>query len=83
MKVDVKYNENTAFAMLVELIGEVLRSSEELLVPIKKESFSIFLKGCIILWKQFRESLLEFAKEVNEEIILKKKAMEGENFEEI
>ena len=83
MKVDVKYNENTAFAMLIELIGEVLRSSEELLVPIKKESFSIFLKGCIILWKQFRESLLDFAKEVNEEIILKKKAKEGENFEEI
>lgn len=83
MKVDVKYNENTAFAMLVELIGEVLRSSEELLVPIKKESFSIFLKGCIILWKQFRESLLGFAKEVNEEIIFKKKVKEGENFEEI
>ena len=83
VKVEVQYNENIAFGILIELLGNVLRSSEELDARTKQEAFSSFLQGCIILWKQYRESLLGFAHKVNEELIVKKQAEEGKNIEEI
>ena len=83
IRVDVQYNDNIAFGMLIELLGDVLRSSEELDGGTKQEAFSSYIQGCIILWKQYRESLLGFAHKVNEELIVKKQAEEGKNIEEI
>lgn len=64
-------------------MGKVLRSSEELDAEIKKEGFTVFVNGCIILWQKFRESLLDFAKKVNEELIVKKQVEENKEWEEI
>ena len=80
---DYSYEENLAFAKSIQLLGDVLRGSEELGVEKKSEAFSIYIKGCVILWKQFRESLLEFAKRINEDLILKKKITDGESYEDI
>lgn len=82
-KENVQYDENEAFALLIELLGKVLRSSEELDAEIKKEGFTVFVNGCIILWQKFRESLLDFAKKVNEELIVKKQVEENKEWEEI
>lgn len=75
-KAKIKYNENLSFALTVDLLGRVLKSSEEIDNITKHEALKIYASSCLILWKQFRESLLNFANKINEEIIAKKKADE-------
>ncbi|MCH5259590.1 MAG: metallophosphoesterase [Lachnospiraceae bacterium] len=82
-RTNIEYDDNAAFSLLIELLGKVLRSSEELEATVKKDGLSVFISGCIILWQKFRESLLEFAQAVNEEIIVKKQVKENKNFKEI
>lgn len=82
-RMEVNYTENDAFELTIDLLGNVIRTSEELLAEDKKVAFDFYLKGCVIVWQRLRESLLNFAKKVNEEIILRKKAEEGCEFDEI
>lgn len=70
-KAEVRYNENISFALSVDILGRILRNSDELSNEIKKQTLEIFIKSCLILWKQFRESLLSFASKLNDEIMSK------------
>lgn len=82
-KKDINHSKINDFSMLIELLGIVIRNSEELDANLKEESFSLYIKGCKILWKFFREGLLSFAKEFNKEILLDKYINEGNDINEI
>lgn len=73
-KEKINYNENFSFALTVDLLGRVLKSSEELDNTTKQNAFKSYSKSCLLLWKQFRESLLNFANKINEEILLTRRA---------
>lgn len=71
-KAEIQYNENLSFALTVELLGRVLKSSEELGNITKREALGTFVNSCLVLWKQFRASVLNFACKINEEIFARK-----------
>lgn len=70
-KAEVQYNENISFALSVDILGHIFKNSDEVDNEIKKHTLDIFIKSCLILWKQFRESLLSFASKLNDEIMAK------------
>ena len=81
-KANIHYNENMTFALTVELLGRVLKSSEELENATKQEALQIFISSCLVLWKQFRESVLSFASKINEEIIASQKEDSNESLKD-
>ena len=70
------------FALTVELLGRVLKSSEELENVTKQEALQIFISSCLVLWKQFRESVLSFASKINEEILASQKEDSNESLKD-
>lgn len=81
-KANIHYNENMTFALTVELLGRVLKSSEELENVTKQEALQIFISSCLVLWKQFRESVLSFASKINEEILASQKEDSNESLKD-
>lgn len=81
-KAEVQYNENLSFALTVELLGRVLKSSEELENITKQKALVTFVNSCLVLWKQFRTSILNFACKINEEILAEKKEDSDESLKE-
>lgn len=78
-----EYSDDLVFYLTADLLGEVLRSSEELTAEDKKLAYKTYLNSCIVLWKQFRNSLLEFIKLATDEWILQQKKMEDCDDDEI
>lgn len=68
-KAKINYDENISFALTVELLGCVLKNSEEIDNTVKQEAFNIYISSCLIIWKQLREMLLNFASEIKSQII--------------
>lgn len=72
-----KYNPNgvmivgdsQSFERLLSVLGFTIKNSEELNATMKDEAMGIYIKGCHVLWNNFSDLLLKFAKEVNSEII--------------
>lgn len=81
-KAEIHYNENITFALTVELLGRVLKSSEELENTTKQEALQIFISSCLVLWKQFRESVLSFASKINEDILASQKEDSNESLKD-
>lgn len=81
-KSNIQYNENASFALTAELLGRVLKSSEELENITKQEALQTFVNSCLVLWKQFRESVLGFASKINEKILADKKDESSESLKD-
>lgn len=82
MKKEKNVTEDVAFSCGLELLGSIIRNSEELDAEIKKNAFSLFITGCLVVWKDFRNRLLDYAKIANE-IILSEAQKNESNVEEI
>lgn len=54
-----------SFDKLLSILGFSIKNCEEVSANLKKESMRVYLKGCRILWNNFRNQMLNFAKEVN------------------
>lgn len=50
---------------LLSVLGFTIKNSEELNAVLKAEAFDLYIKGCKILWNNFKIELLNFAKEIN------------------
>ena len=82
MKTEKKLTDDVAFSCGLELLGSIIRNSEELEAEVKSNAFSLFIQGCLVAWKDFRNRLLDYAKVVNEFILAEAQKNES-NMEEI
>ncbi len=62
-------NNEQSFEKLLSVVGFAIKNSEEVNVNLKVNAMESYLKGCYILWDNFRKQLLHFAKEVNKMIL--------------
>lgn len=57
-------NCEATFDLEVELLGNILKNSEELSKEVKERTLIVFFNACVILWKEYNGILAEFAEEL-------------------
>lgn len=84
IQIEKNKSDTFSFDYGIEILGKILRNSEEIDLEKKIFSFNIFLKGVIKIWHDFKTDLLKFAEEINEKIIERAiKKEEKDNKEEL